>query len=210
MAGDGTLYQKPSTKKWYWIINEGWDPALKGGKGGYKQKWFDLETTDKNEAKEKRKQIQAQITIKGHYNKPSSQTLSEWLDFWLDEIVKPKVSASTYDFYEWIVRIHIKPKLGAIPLKKLDPEMIQKFFNQKRTEKKLSKKKDIKGNYIPSNEPISKRTAKGVEMVLSMAIIKAVGMRKILDNPLTGVDRVKFESDEIKYMTTEQVAEFLN
>jgi integrase len=210
MAGDGTLYQDPRTKIWYWIVSEGWDPALRGGKGGYKQKWNNLETTDKNEAKEKRKQIQAQITTKGHFIQPSRERFSDWLDFWLNEIAKPKVSPTTYDFYEYIIRIHIKPKLGSAQLKQLEPEMIQRFFNQKRTEKKLSRKKDDKGNYIPTNEPISKRLVKGIEIVLSMSISKAVAMRKILENPLTGLDRISFQREEVKYMTTEQVADFLD
>ncbi|HBF39803.1 MAG TPA: hypothetical protein DDW50_21125 [Firmicutes bacterium] len=214
MAGEGTLFQKKTNSKWYWLISTGWDPTLKGGKGGYGREWIDLETTDKKQAIENKKKTLGQMENKGgRYDKPTDKTVGEWLDFWLNEVIKPKYNeeegSSTYDFYEYIIRVHIKPKIGSILLKKLSPEDIQKFFNQKRVEKKLSKKKDDKGNYIPSNDPLSKRTIHGIEGVLSMALIKAVGMRKIPDNPMAGIDRIDYTRPQVKYMTTEQVADFL-
>jgi integrase len=210
MAGDGTLYQRKPGSNWYWIYNTGEKIINKKGKEVYEQIWYDLETTDKKEAKDKRDNIKADIVKKGRYDKVSNDTFGKWLDTWLDQIEKPKIEQSTYDFYEYIIRVHIKPKLGATLLKKLHPEELQKFFNQKRTEKKLSKKKDEKGNYIPSNDLLSKRTLKGIETVVYMALTKAVGMRKIPDNPMTGLDRIEYKRENVKYMTTDQVADFLD
>jgi integrase len=205
MAGDGTLFQRKSDSKCYFIYNTG----EKTVKGKYKQKWIDLETTDKNAAKEKIKLLRADLVKKGRIDEPSKQTFGEWLTFWLNEVEKPKIEESTYDFYEGLIRVHIKPKLGLIPLKELQPETLQRFFNQKRTEKKLSQKKDIKGNYIPTDKPISSRTVKGIADIVTMALNKAVGMRKIPENPLIGLDRIKHKNPEVKYMTSEQVIEFL-
>ncbi len=213
MAGEGTLFQRKSNSKWYWVRSTGWDPALNDGKGGYGREWIDLETTDKNEAKENKIKKQAELVTKGRINKPTKQTFGEWLAFWLDEIIKPKTidqPTSTYDYYECLIRIHIKPKLGSKLLKDIDPETLQKFFNQLRLEKKLSKKKDTKGNYIPSNEPLSTRTLRGVQDIISMSLDKAVGMRKILDNPFVGLDKIQYKRGEVAYMTTEQVADFLD
>jgi integrase len=214
MAGDGTLFQKKSNSKYYFIYNTGEKKLNKKGKSVPDQKWIDLETTDLTAAKEKVKLIRADLVKKGRYDVPINDSVEKWLDFWLNEIIKPKKSedggASTYDFYEYLIRVHIKPSIGKIPLKKLSPEDIQKFFNYIKVKKKLSKKKDEKGNFIPSNEPLSKRTIHGIEEVLSMALIKAVAMRKIPDNPMAGIDRIEYKRAKVKYMTGNQVAEFLD
>jgi hypothetical protein len=39
--------------------------------------------------------------------------LSEYLDLWLRDSVKETVRLTTYQGYERIVRLHIKPTLGA-------------------------------------------------------------------------------------------------
>lgn len=40
-------------------------------------------------------------------------TVGAWLDHWLENIVKPNRAQNTYDAYEPIVRLHLKPLLGA-------------------------------------------------------------------------------------------------
>jgi integrase len=208
MAGDGTLFQRKSDSKCYFIYNTG----EKTAKGKYKQKWIDLETTDRSQAKDKIKLLRADLVKKGRIDEPSKQTFGEWLDFWLNEIIKPKTidsPTSTYDYYESLIRVHIKPKLGSTPLKDLDPETLQRFLNQLRLTKKLSKKKDEQGNFIPSDQPLSTRTLKGIQDVIVMSLDKAVGMRKIPENPFTGIDRIKHKKDEVAFMATEQVADFL-
>lgn len=208
----GFLYQRTPNSKYYFIYSTG--KKDENGKP-IKEPWIDLETTDKKQAKKKMQNIRADIAKKGRYDHPTDQTVSEWLDFWLDEIIEPNLKkndeggSSTYDFYEYLIRVHLKPKLGKIPLKKLTPEDVLKFLNQKRAEKKLSRKKDEKGNFIPSDDPLSKRTLHGIEDVLKRSLEKAVIMRKIPDNPMAGIDRTKYKREEVGYMTTEQVAEFL-
>jgi Site-specific recombinase XerD len=213
MAGDGILFQKKSNSKWYWVRSTGWDPTLKNGKGDYGRDWIDLETTDKGQAKINRDNIKADIVKKGRYTPPTKQTYGQWLQFWLDEIIKPKTidePTSTYDYYECLIRVHIKPKLGSKPLKEIDPEALQKFFNQLRLEKKLSRKKDSKGNFIPSDEPLSTRTLRGVQDIITMSLDKAVAMRKIPENPFVGLDKIQYRRNEVAFMTTEQVTDFLD
>lgn len=72
-------------------------------------------------------------------------TLGEWLDSWLADYIQD-VKPGTKDSYASIVDNHIRPALGKIPLQKLKPPMIQKFYNQLR-EKGLSPKyiKNIHG-----------------------------------------------------------------
>lgn len=209
MSGDGTLYRYKNNNKWYLIISHGWDPTLRNGKGGYKQQWIDLHTTDKNVAKENKKTILAELKIKGRYDPPSTDLFKNWLDFWLNELKKSNIRATTYDFYEYLIRIHIKPELGSYQLKDIGPEVLQKFYNQKRIEKKLSKKKDELGNYLPSDEFLSSRTIRGMQIVIDMALKKAVQLHKIPENPNAVLEKVKYKRPKVKYLTSAQVIDFL-
>jgi integrase len=207
---EGFVYQRKSTQKCYFIYYTGKVNA----DGKRERPWIDLETTDKKDpvTKEKVKNIRADLAKKGKYTPPSKDSFGEWLDFWLDEIIKPKTidePTSTYDYYKSLIQVHIKPQLGEIPLKELDQETLLKFFNKLRVKKRLSQKKDTEGNFIPSDKRLSTRTIRGVQDIIVMALDKAIKMRKIPENPFDGIDRIKYQKDEVVYMTTEQVADFL-
>ena len=47
----------------------------------------------------------------------SRQTVAQFLAHWLEDVARPTVRASTYRHYEQMLRIHIVPELGRIPLK---------------------------------------------------------------------------------------------
>ena len=205
MAGEGTLYQRKSGNKWYLIISTG----ERKPNGRYKQKWIDLETTDRKVAKEKAKEIKAELAKKGRYEPPSKDTFSEWLDFWLEEIKRPDIKPTTYDDYEFIIRIHIKPILGHIPLKKLTPEILQEFYNTKRKEKRLSNKFDENGNRLPSDKPLSTRTIQKIQMIIRASLQKALAMRKIPENPDTFIDRIPYKQPKAKYLNGKQITELL-
>lgn len=64
---------------------------------------------------------------------PEEMTVGEWLDTWLAEYLAD-VKQGTYNCYESLVRCHIKPAFGELHLSELRPPMIQKFYNQLRTE----------------------------------------------------------------------------
>ncbi len=55
-------------------------------------------------------------------------TVQEWLDKWLAVDVRPQVRIRTYERYESIVRIHLIPALGAVPLPQLVPSHIKQML----------------------------------------------------------------------------------
>jgi integrase len=59
------------------------------------------------------------------------QKLGPFLRTWLDETAKPTLRASTYTSYNAIIRLHIIPDLGRIPLAKLTPADVQTFLGAK-------------------------------------------------------------------------------
>lgn len=54
----------------------------------------------------------------------------DWLDMWL-EMVKTSREPKTYERYESIVRVHVKPALGRIALDEMHPLTVQRFLDAK-------------------------------------------------------------------------------
>jgi len=60
-----------------------------------------------------------------------NQTLSAYLDRWLNGSVAGYVKPSTFESYERIIRNHIEPSLGHKKLKTLAPDHVQYFYQSK-------------------------------------------------------------------------------
>jgi integrase len=60
-------------------------------------------------------------------------TLGEYLDRWLSDSVRGTVRASTYERHEAIIRVHIKPSLGRVGLKKLTPAHVRGYTARSST-----------------------------------------------------------------------------
>lgn len=103
---------------------------------------------------------------RGSYTDASKQTLSEWLDIWLETYIEGSVKPYTVDSYRGQCENHIKPALGSKKLSALTTTDIQKFYNSLGKTKKLSPK-----------------TIKNVHGVLHSALEKAVELRLISSNP---------------------------
>jgi integrase len=58
-------------------------------------------------------------------------TIGGYLDRWLSGSVKGSVRQSTFERYESNVRLHIKPALGRLKLKKLTPAHVQGFYRDR-------------------------------------------------------------------------------
>jgi integrase len=58
-------------------------------------------------------------------------TVGEYLNSWLKGSVRGSVRQSTFDRYEKAVRVHIKPALGRVKLKKLSPAHVAGFYQDR-------------------------------------------------------------------------------
>jgi hypothetical protein len=63
----------------------------------------------------------------GTYVEPNKDTLGAWLDVWL-AIITPTVRPSTWASYEKNVRLHIKPHLGAVELRRLNAADLDRLY----------------------------------------------------------------------------------
>src|SRR5215218_7011882 len=61
----------------------------------------------------------------------AKMTVAEYLDRWLSDSVKGTVRISTFERHEAIIRVHIKPSLGRVGLKKLTTTHVRGFYREK-------------------------------------------------------------------------------
>jgi integrase len=152
------------------------------------------------EVKEKIEEAKEQAK-KGIFVKNNKVTFGEWLDLWLKEYtgdIKPGI----YDFYEYLIRIHVKPDLGHLPLNSITIELLDKFYNKKKMQKKQRAKNE--------NDTLSKKIVGDIRKVIGMGLKKAVIKRKITFNPNDFTESIGKSVSEIEYLTPNEIVEFLD
>jgi integrase len=97
--------------------------------GKYKYQWVSVKGT-KKEAEKRLSEILNQID-NGTFLKPGKTTLAEYLNKWLSDYAKPKLSPRGFERYESIARVHLIPNLGSIALTALRPEYLQQHYTAK-------------------------------------------------------------------------------
>ena len=55
---------------------------------------------------------------------PRSITLDQWLEYWMEQVIRPNRAQTTVYGYGKIIRNHLSPALGDVPLQKLTPQHI--------------------------------------------------------------------------------------
>jgi integrase len=81
------------------------------------------------EIKERLKKITAEITL-GTHREPCKLKFDEWLDIWLWTYKHNKIKPLTFEQYERIIRLYIKPELGHIKMEELKNHTIQAIINK--------------------------------------------------------------------------------
>ena len=68
----------------------------------------------------------------------SNATVGEWLDEWLVirhmDVDEKTLSERTYDTYDDVIRLHLKPKLGPLKMQNLQPAHIRSIIKAKLNE----------------------------------------------------------------------------
>jgi integrase len=94
--------------------------------GDRKRKWVYGKTHDEVHAK--------WIKLQGQASEgpvPTNvPTVSQYLNYWLREVVKPNLAPKTYERYEAFTRLHIVPYLGTKRLDKLQVKDIRQWLNK--------------------------------------------------------------------------------
>src|SRR5215207_248530 len=121
--GEGAIYFRESDQRWVASVDLGFDSG--------KRKRKVLYGKTRKEVSEKLKVLlrEQQQGMPIHLER---QTVGQYLDAWLVDVVKPSVRPKTHLSYAGIVRIHLSPALGRHQLTKLTPQHVQQLLNAKR------------------------------------------------------------------------------
>lgn len=120
-----------------------------------------------------------------------NQTLGEYLDRWLSNSVRDSVKERTFERYEEMVRIHIKPVLGTKKLRRLRPADVQHLYRERL------------------DSGLSAGTVRHVHVTLHKALKRAVDWELVPLNVSESVDVPKASKKETLYLTVEQVKALL-
>lgn len=182
-AGSGTIRLR-ADGRWEGRYTVGYDPETG------KQLTHSVYAKTKREVRDKLNKTLTDIQ-EGTYIEPTSITVGEWLDTWLQEY-KINLRQETRASYEMHIRIHLKPVLGKLRLSKLTTHQIQHLYNSLVTERGLSPK-----------------TVKNVHGALHGALEQAKINGYLRINPSEGTTLPKVEKEELRIMDANDVSVFL-
>ena len=193
--GEGSI-RKRKDGRWEGRYTAGHDPET--GKAIYKN----VLGRSQAEVKEKLKQAigEAQtldITKAGKY------TVGEWMEVWFQDYAKIKVRPSAHQTYQGYIHNHIRPNIGDIPLEKLTSLELQKLYKKLLTKGRVDR---LESKGQPKG--LSAKTVRNIHQILSSALKLAQEQRLILSNPAEGCALPRVEHQEMKTLTTVQLASF--
>lgn len=184
--GEGTLIKKENGS-YELQITIGTDPIT----GKLKRKSFSAKTQKEVKAKEREYHASVQ---NGTYIESNKITLGVWLDTWFKGFKYGKVEASTSDFYDDIINVHLKPKLGAVKLQKLDTIQIQNMYNE----------------LYDNGNGLSVSRIKSINITLKQSLEKALELNYINKNPAKYCTLPKEKQDtKYKAFTTEEISKIM-
>lgn len=128
---------------------------------------------------------------KGLFTPVGKMTVGEHLEAWLDGIVKTKYSRRTHEGYASIIKRHLAPAFGSLPLKQLTPISIQ-------------------GYYGKAGETLSANSVHHHHQVLSESLKYAVRQGYLGNNPCDLVDPPTVRRIQMRTLTPDEVITLLD
>lgn len=178
-TGEGSIYRQGVDGRWCGVLSLG---------GGRRKKFY-----GKSRAEVSRKLAQALRAYQdGFLPPPERQTLGDFLTLWLRDTASVTVRPSTMASYEGIVRLHLIPLLGRVPLTKLTPQHVQELINRKL------------------EEGLSPRRVAYIRAVLRHALNQALRWGFVARNVATLVDSPRARRAEITPLDAAEVTRFFD
>ncbi|HEV3170372.1 MAG TPA: site-specific integrase [Actinocrinis sp.] len=121
-----------------------------------------------------------------------SWLVGDYLDYWLESVIKPNRRPTTYEAYEGNIRLYLKPGLGTLKLTQVTVPVLQRFLNQQLS---------------------NGRSVRKVEMLketLSPALGQAMYEELLTRNVARLVKLPSYESDDVEPWTPAEVTRFFD
>jgi integrase len=145
---------------------------------------------NKKEAEKRLRQLLTELD-KGIFVRPGKATLSEYLNSWLADYVKPNLSPRTHELYQYICEKHIFPTLANVSLVDLKPTHLTHLYGEKKA------------------SGLSNRTVQLIHITLHKALKNAVKAGLLARNVAEAVDTPKIQRREMRTMSETDVHIFL-
>jgi integrase len=147
----------------------------------------------KREAERELRRLLSLVDTNQHPNDPDKLSLAQWLDRWLAQ-VKGEVAPRTHLRYGQLMRLHVMPRIGSLPLARLTVA-------------------DIQGLYSGlAGTDLAPQTRKHVALVLTNALNRAVEQRIISNSPVQPLRRrmPRVERAEMRFLDSAQSQQLLS
>jgi integrase len=180
--GEGSIYQRESDGRWCSTVDLGWMDGKRKRKVIYGK--------TRKEVAEKLK-VMLRDQQQGIPLATERQSVAQFLDKWLADVVKGSVRERTHDNYALLARLYLVPSLGRYQLAKLEPQQVQAALNGLR------------------ERGLSARTVRSARAVLCMALGQAVKWGLTGRNVAALTEAPRIERHEFQIFTPEQARQFL-
>ena len=121
--GEGSVHQR-ADGRWVGTVELGWRAGRRQRKSVYAKTRREV-TAKLREAQQRVEQGLAVLDDR--------RLLADFLDTWLEQVVKPSVRPRTHESYASVVDYHLIPALGHLRLNQLRPQHIQQLLAEKTT-----------------------------------------------------------------------------
>ena len=166
-------------------ISLGKDPDT----GKYRQRWVTVNGS-KKDAEKRLSELLHQLDT-GAYVPPGKTTVADYLTKWLSDYARASLTPRSYDRYESIIRVHLLPALGNIPLTQLRVSHIQAHYT------------------AILNTGLSPRTVRYHHTVLHKALVTAIKWGLVSRNVADGVDVPKVRAGDMQVWNEAELNTFL-
>lgn len=179
--GEGNIRKRKDGR---WLVTFPTGLYKDNGKREYVYRYTDTQA----EAAEVLRQLQAEKAM-GISQSTTTVTVGEWMENWIEKHKAPKLAPATLTSYRNNFRLHIKPYIGNIPLKKLGTYQIQRCLDA------------IGGSCSTFVKNYN---------ICHGALEKAVELGMIVRNPCKGVAFPKDDTEAMRVLTQEEQGRFIN
>jgi integrase len=187
--GEGSIYRRSSDGLWVGAVNLGW-------RNGRRVRRTVTAKTQR-EAVGKIANLRRQVESGGAIP-PARLTVGEYLEEWVRTTLPGTVRPRTERSYADIVRRHLVPGLGRIPLQQLAPAHVRSFLRTKAEEPGYRGRK------------LSDRTVQYIHAVLRRALERARKDELVIRNVASLVDPPRVRRAEVQPLTVEEAARLLD
>jgi integrase len=135
----------------------------------------------------------------GSFVEPNNLTVGGWLDTWLKDYAKPHIRQATWVSYEMLIRVHIKPSIGNIKLRQLQPTHLQELYNE-----------ELRNGRADQTGGLSARTVELTHVVVHSALKQAIENGLLVRNASDATKLPRQEKKEMRVLTPDEEKKLLD